>query len=152
MNNPPVSAIVLTKKNDIISTLFPYYDKYMFTIVYDKNNDSTVISLVYEGNTYIKPVKGDLFRKLFDQIKSVMLLPYRSSTNYYYGDELQLINEDGKTVWSNVASPSCDQHYKRYYHRGNFSPTPVQQSHYDYITHLLNTVLITLFQSEMRNL
>jgi hypothetical protein len=100
-----LNSIIITNplkcKNDKIT--------YQFSLLFDKNTNTTIATLEINNTFNTKTVDNDLFINTLSNISKLLYLPYEYERKLYNGPEIKIkANDDYRyIVWSNCNNYNC---------------------------------------------
>jgi hypothetical protein len=104
---------------------------YKFSIIFDKINWKTIVSLKIHGREFIKDFSGEFYMTVLSKISSLLNLPHDSNGKVYDGPEIKIRANDTYTsvYWSNATNTMCE--YDKAFNIPGLYITPEQQALYN---------------------
>ena len=118
---------------------------YKFSLIYDKQSNTTIAILELYNENFTKKYAGEFFFKVLEKIKLVFNLPYDPENKVYSGPELfiKLYDDEKPYEWSNLSHPKCE--FDSAFYNPNFYKEESQIDTYNEVVHLLIKISDSIF-------
>ena len=130
------SSIIITNSIDCKNIKI----NYKFSILFDKINWKTILSLKINNNDYIDYQTGDFFIDVLSKVSVLMGLPCDLDQKVYKGPEIKIKAYDtySTILWTNVTNTNCDNYNKPYNIPGLYINEEQQKIYNNTVIYLIN--------------
>ena len=118
---------------------------YKFTLVFDKQSNTTMAVLQLYKEQYVKKYAGEFFFQVVNKIQQIFDLPYDPENKVYNGPELsiKLYDDEKPYEWVNLSHTLCD--FDKAFFTPNFYVDGNTQKIYEEIVYFLIKVSDNIF-------
>ena len=113
---------------------------YKFSLIFDKINWKTIVSLNINNDEFITYYSGDFFIEVLSKVSVLLELPQDMKQKVYNGPEIRIRAMDtySTVLWANISNTDCDNQNKPFNISGLYVNAEQQKIYNDTGIYLIN--------------